>query len=556
VNLHEAGILHRDLKPSNILVDNKGLGWLTDFGLARSDRPDPADTSRRAMGTFGFMSPEQWAGELNITAGADVFSMGVTIYQALTLEFPYGRGPIDEARPPVRIPARVSRSWPRNLDLVLQKALEPDRVRRYKSAAGLRDDWQRSRKGLLPQQAQVSSVRRFRDRMRRWAIPAVAAASLFATAAMLVIFMTPPRRVFRTVAVITEPPAARVALVPLSEADGTPQFNQAVQPIEKTPETIAKMSPGDYLVIAEVPGHGFHEVFRRVPAPGEKPEIHLPGRSADGEKLSERGPRPPPGKEQPFLRHRMFEERDGIIYMPLISVPKSENTATMSYFAGGEFTMGCDDCCQGSVPAHKVRVGPFYLDTTEVTVAQYRAVRGALPSELQRLSPKDDEAVRFVTYDQAVQCAEQMGKRLADEAEFEYAATVAGANRFPWGNDLAKIKAWKFGAVRSTDYDRTATHPPVFGLYSNVAEWTSSWRIPYPGQKYSSAMLARARDYRIVRGGPFPVIAGNASAPDLSRQSLWDAHFREGIKCEDAFSGLGFRCARSHKPRFPGPKDG
>jgi formylglycine-generating enzyme required for sulfatase activity len=252
-----------------------------------------------------------------------------------------------------------------------------------------------------------------------------------------------------------------------------------------------------------------------------------------------------------IIPHRYFEERDNVVVVPDIPVPKFDVSNGMVLFAGGTFTVGSADCCQGSAPPHTRSVERFYLDATEVTVAQYREARGGLPPGLQDLAPANEEAVRLVTFDQATWCAELMGKRLPDEVEYEYAATNGGKTRFPWGNDLDRIKGWKFGPVGSTAYDRARDAPSVCGLYSNVAEWTSSWQAPYPGEEQSPELTAKFRDNRIVRGGHFRVIEGKSAGPDSAAPSLWDARAREAVDRSAAQPGLGFRCARSFKPRFP-----
>jgi formylglycine-generating enzyme required for sulfatase activity len=213
--------------------------------------------------------------------------------------------------------------------------------------------------------------------------------------------------------------------------------------------------------------------------------------------------------------------------------------------------MGNEEYGPTFVPLHVRSVEPFYLDKTEVTVARYREVRKGLPERLAGLSPGDDEAVRFVTFDEAVRCAEEMGKRLPDEAEYEFAATNAGKNRFPWGDDFDRIKSWTYGPVGIPAYDRALANREVCGLYSNVAEWTSSWHAPYPGTEWSPYFAAHFREQRVVRGGPFSVVRGDADPRGRDANELWDARTRQGIDRDKAHAGLGFRCARSFKPRFP-----
>jgi formylglycine-generating enzyme required for sulfatase activity len=167
--------------------------------------------------------------------------------------------------------------------------------------------------------------------------------------------------------------------------------------------------------------------------------------------------------------------------------------------------------------------------------------------------------VTYVTFDQAVEYAERAGKRLPDEAEYEFVATDAGKQRFPWG-DQDRIAPWPFGNAGEPDWDRTAIDPSVFGLCSNVAEWTSSCQTPYPGQHseivarfQSGQMPASFRVTRIVRGGSFGVVTGNPEPPATGKRLPWHPRYRHGISRDTAYPGLGFRCARSAAPRFLRP---
>src|SRR5262249_25630539 len=83
---HADNIPHRDIKPANVLLDRDAEVRLTDFGLARLGDSRQITMTGQGLGTAGFMSAEQWAGDLNIDQRADVFGLAATIYQALTLE--------------------------------------------------------------------------------------------------------------------------------------------------------------------------------------------------------------------------------------------------------------------------------------------------------------------------------------------------------------------------------------------------------------------------------------------------------------------------------------
>src|SRR5262249_31198824 len=148
---HEHGILHRDIKPGNILLDRQGEPHLTDFGLARLiESQSTVTNSFDVLGTPSYMAPEQAAGHgKELTAAADIYSLGAVFYQMLTGEPPFAGGTTYET---IRL---VMETEPRNprvrnpkvdvdLSTICLKCLEKDPAKRYASAEGLAEDLERS----------------------------------------------------------------------------------------------------------------------------------------------------------------------------------------------------------------------------------------------------------------------------------------------------------------------------------------------------------------------------------------------------------------------------
>ncbi|MGM0485303.1 MAG: protein kinase domain-containing protein [Planctomycetota bacterium] len=75
------GVVHRDLKPGNVMVARNGVAKLTDFGLARAQDDCKLTLSGNAMGTFPYMPPEQWKDAHAVTSKADIYSLGVVLYE-------------------------------------------------------------------------------------------------------------------------------------------------------------------------------------------------------------------------------------------------------------------------------------------------------------------------------------------------------------------------------------------------------------------------------------------------------------------------------------------
>ena len=131
---HDAGVVHRDIKPENILLDGRGRVQIADFGLAKLLGRTPIEISLTAthqvLGTFRYMAPEQIERPMSVDHRADIYSLGVVLYELLTGELPLGRFALPSERGTVDA----------GLDRVVLRALEHDPGRRYQHASELKTD--------------------------------------------------------------------------------------------------------------------------------------------------------------------------------------------------------------------------------------------------------------------------------------------------------------------------------------------------------------------------------------------------------------------------------
>ena len=129
---HDHGILHRDIKPENILLDTRGKVKIADFGIARIACDDHGDftltKTGSVLGSAAYIAPEQIERPHDVDHRADLYSLGVVLYEMLTGELPLGRFPA---------PSEKSASDPR-LDEVVFRTLEKEREKRYQTADALR----------------------------------------------------------------------------------------------------------------------------------------------------------------------------------------------------------------------------------------------------------------------------------------------------------------------------------------------------------------------------------------------------------------------------------
>jgi len=192
---HGLRVIHRDVKPSNILLTRTGRPKITDFGLARVEDALSLSRTGEFAGTPYYMSPEQaMSRRIGIDHRTDIYSLGVTLYECLTLRRPFdGRSSheiirkivLDEPVDPRKRNPRI----PRDLALVCLKAMEKDPARRYPDMAAFAGDLRRYLQGEVIEAKPASAATRLLRRVRRNPVVSGAVGIAVLTLVALVVYV-------------------------------------------------------------------------------------------------------------------------------------------------------------------------------------------------------------------------------------------------------------------------------------------------------------------------------------------------------------------------------
>jgi len=136
---HQVGIVHRDLKPANVLINQEGLLKIVDFGVAAAQREGDTQLTKTGyvIGSPKYMAPEQILGK-KVDQRADIYALGVILYEVLTGVPPYTRGDhmsvmYQHVQGKARVARDVNPALPQELSDIVMRAMAVDKTKRFQT---------------------------------------------------------------------------------------------------------------------------------------------------------------------------------------------------------------------------------------------------------------------------------------------------------------------------------------------------------------------------------------------------------------------------------------
>jgi formylglycine-generating enzyme required for sulfatase activity len=509
---HTKGVIHRDAKPANILVTDNDSVKVADFGLAKFQQRAGTTLTVGIGGTLWYMPPEQIRGLHNVDQRGDIYSLGMTMYETVTGKIPFPdempEFDIQDAilRGKIPSPVNFKPDLPKELTAIICKATETDPKKRFQSAAEMREALEEfslreqrakeeaKKKREEEQQKREEQARRQKEEGQRRR-------------------EEEQRRKEEDLKRREEEAQKREADLRRSEEEQRRR--------EKEKPQVADLKLQGENVYAEQPRPMFNWNWLAIAA--LIGAITLSGI---------------------WIIPKMLTQKPPEVQTEIPPATKPTVPDGMVLVEGGTFSMGGSDSesSNDEKPVHQVYVDAFYMDTYEVTVAQYRKFCNATGRAMPQAPSRtwiDDNPIVNVSWDDANAYARWAGKRLPTEAEWEYAARGGNKSigyKYSGSNNIDDV-AWygnNSGSTHSVG-QKKQNELGIYDMSGNVWEWCADW---YDENYYKNSPDRNPKGpstgtYRVLRGGSWDNVVFDCRVA-----------FRGWFTPAFQYDGNGFRCAQ------------
>ena len=522
--------IHRDIKPENVLIQDAGSRMqkdrsmipdaekpmqvkLTDFGIAKMLSPSEFTSTSIQMGTPYYMAPEQKVDAASVDKRADIYSLGVVLFELLTLENTIG----------LEMPSEINESLPKEVDRVVKKAVATRPDARQNEATLLSTEFaeviKAEQQRVDQEKKRIEEEKRLEEERKKLAVAEkrwLEEEKKRSEEAEQKRLEEQKRR---------EEEARIQAEAEVEEHRKEEEATIEVEKAEKREEVVSvikKTVIASALVLSVLVGLW---ILKNFNAPDRSVKVPRSGSQSSSTSDS--------SKAEESKSVVAVEENP---YADLI--PKAPTN--MVFVKGGCYDMGCgswtSDCDGDEKPVHEVCVDDFYMDKYEVTQTEFQSVMGSNPSNFKG----SNNPVEQVTWNEANEYCGKVSKRLPTEAEWEYAARSGGKNeKYAGTSSNLENYAWYDGNSGSKTHPVGQKKPNGLGIYDmtgNVWEWCSDWH----GENYYSQSSRNnpkgpgSGSLRVLGGGSWDLNPGGVRASYRSR-------LNPGLRGDVD----GFRCSRT-----------
>jgi eukaryotic-like serine/threonine-protein kinase len=472
---HERQIVHRDVKPANILLGPAGEPLLSDFGIAKilETSDVTAATAMTAtsgwLGTPDYMAPEQ-ASDAVIDQRADIYSMGIMLYEMVTGRRPYQADTpmavmYKKATEPLPRPRSFAPDLPASVETILFRCLQPKPQNRYPSAENLAVELENALREVPPKR-------------KPFLLPVllIGTASLLALTVMVVLLkflIQQPGATPTALAVASTPEVAIAAPMVLPTVTDSPPT-----PASVTGAPSARISPRDGMEMLRIPaGEYIHGVSQQ-----DIQTLLALCPSCQTDSLTDARPQT-------------------VIYLDEFWIDKTEVTnAQFGKFVAETGYLTSAEATDQYSYVQDTSIKKFVYDGG----ADWRHPRGISSS----IKGKEQYPVTQISWQDASAYCQWAGRRLPTEAEWEKAARGTDGRLFPWGNEAPSQLDLNFnlnvvGPVAVGSFPKGASEYEALDMSGNLWEWVQDYHSEdyYAAIPTSNPLGPLTGKERVMRGG-------------------------------------------------------